>query len=106
MIDSTEYFAVSMLAAYFMFLFGMMYMSWNVERVAQHPTLEYVVDKVRYNLRDLPRVDYTEFLNDSDSGAEEEGEAASEASEEESDEPSVRKRRDRNPVGRMLEQVD
>jgi hypothetical protein len=103
MIDSTEYFAVAMLSAYFMFLFGMIYMSWNVGRVAQNPALEALVDKVRYNLRDLPRVDYREFTNETDSQEEE---AASEASEEESDEPSVRKRRDRNPIANLLDHVD
>jgi hypothetical protein len=106
MIDSTEYFAVAMLSAYFMFLFGMIYMSWNVERVAQNPALEALVDKVRYNLRDLPRVDYREFTNETDSQEEEEEEAASEASEEESDEPSVRKRRDRNPIANLLDHIN
>ena len=66
--------------------------------------MEHIVDKVRYNLRDIPRVDYTQFMSD-DSQSESQ-EAASEASEEESDEPSVRKRRDRNPMGRILEEVD
>ena len=101
--DSTEYFAVAMLSAYFMFLFGMIYMSWNVPRVAQNPALEALVDKIRYNLRDLPRVDYTEFTNETDSQEEE---AASEASEEESDEPSVRKRRDRNPIANLLDHIN
>lgn len=93
-----------MLFAYFMFLFGLFYMARNVEQVAQHPMMEGLVDKVRYNLRDIPRVDYTQFMSD-DSQSESQ-EVTPEASEEESDEPSVRKRRDRNPMGRILEEVD
>lgn len=92
--------------AYFMFLFGLIYMSWNVDRVAQHPMMESLVEKVTYNLRDIPRVNYKEISSDEEGSQSDSQEAASEASEEESDAPSVRKRRDRNPMGRILEQVD
>lgn len=108
MIDS---YALFMLLSYFMFLFGILYMSHNVERVAQHPLMESLAEKIRYNLRDVPRVNYKEISSDDeveekeDSQSEYEDEAASEASQEESDEPSeqVRKRRDRNPISRIME---
>lgn len=74
------------LTFYFMFLGGILFLAWNVERVARDPIIEAVVNKVRYNLREIPRVDYTEMSSDS-----------------EEEQVVVKRRRDRNPIGRMIE---
>ena len=99
-----DYYAFVMLGFYFMFLFGMFYMSQNVERIARNRMLEAVVDKVRYNFRDLPRVNYKEI----DSSSEEDAtpEASEEESEVESEEGIRKRRRDPNPLGRIIEEVD
>ena len=127
MSDIMDSYAFFMLFSYFMFLFGILYMTQNAERVAQHPYMERLVEKIQYNLRDLPRVNYKEISSDEEDsqseslgqeedsqseslGQEEdsqEEEVASEASLEESNEPSeeLRKRRDRNPIGRLIEEI-
>lgn len=93
-IDYAFYNAVIVLAAYFMFLAGIMYMSRNVERVANHRMVEAIVDKVcnGYDLRKLPRVNYKEVSSDED-----------EYMSAQDEEPSPLRHRDRNPIGRILE---
>lgn len=101
----SDSYAIVMLGFYFMFLFGILYMARNVEQVARNRVLEAVVDKVRYNLRDVPRINYAEV----DTSSEEDAtpEASEEESEVESEEEVVRKRRrDPNPMARMIEEVD
>lgn len=113
----TEYYAVTMLMAYFMFLFGILYMTRNVEQIAHHRMVEALVEKlkdnVQYNLRDIARVNYKEV--DSSSEEEDNQDATSEASQEESEVESeevestqmaCKRRRDPNPLARMLDQVD
>lgn len=103
MSDFVDSYSMLMLSAYFLFLFSLIYMSRNVEKVAQHPLMENVADKVRYNLRNIPRVDYTEISSE-DSQSESQ-EVTSEFSQEESDEPSLRKRRNRNAITNLLDQI-
>ena len=105
MMTMNDYYALTMLGFYFVFLFGMMFMTWNIERVAQHPVMETFADKIRYNLRDIPRVNYAE--DDTSSEEDATPEASEEESEVESEEEVVRKRRrDPNPMARMMEEVD
>jgi hypothetical protein len=68
-----------------------MVMANNVNRIANHPMTEQIANKLRYNLRDIPRVDYTELSSD-------EGDQES-TSESES---TLRQRRDPNPMSRMI----
>jgi hypothetical protein len=124
MSDIMDSYAFFMLFSYFMFLFGILYMTQNAERVAQHPYMERLVEKIQYNLRDLPRVNYKEISSDEEDSQSEslekddsqseslekedsQEEVTSEASLEESNEPSeeLRKRRDRNPISRMIEEI-
>jgi hypothetical protein len=117
--------------AYFMFLFGILYMTWNVEQIAHHRMLEALVEKlkdnVHYNLRDIARVNYKEI--DSSSEEEDNQDATSEVSQEESEveseeveseeveseeveseevEPTqtaCKRRRDHNAIGRMIDSI-
>lgn len=89
--------------AYFCFLFGLLYASRNVDRIAEHPTTKAVVEKFTYNLRDLPRVDYKEFSSDESEPEQEQEQVESPMDvDSESDSEGLR-RRDRNPLGRMIE---
>jgi hypothetical protein len=96
-----------MLMFYFMFLFGMFYMTRNVEQIAQNRMMEALVqklqDNVPYNLRDIPRVDYTEPTTSDEEGT---SEASEEESEVEPEQVICKRRRDPNPIGRMIEEVD
>ena len=80
-----EYYVMS---AYFLFIFALLYASRNVERIAGNPTVNHVMEKVSYNLRDLPRVNYKEISSDEEVSEEEE---------------RIRRRRDRNAYSRILE---
>lgn len=80
------------LGAYFLFLLSLMYLANNIGYYANHT--EQFVKTIGYNLRDLPRVDYTE--EDSDL-------SESTASEEEN--LSLRNRRDKNPVSRIISEI-
>lgn len=101
-------------AIYFTFLFALLYASRNVQRIAEHPKTQAVFEKITYNLRKLPRVDYTEILSDEDEEEEQEEEGLESPMEidslmevdSESEEEGLRKRRDRNPLGRMIEATD
>ncbi len=72
-----------------------MYMANNVNRIANHPMTEQIANKLRYNLRDIPRVDYTELSSD-------EGDQESTSESESESEPTLRQRRDPNPMSRMI----
>lgn len=93
-IDYVTLYAFMVLISYFMFLSGIFYTIRNVQNVAYHPLTEALADKVHYNLRDIPRVDYTEPSSDSDSSD----------SFEETEESTLKKRHhDRNPMSRLME---
>ena len=101
-IDYNTY-AFAMLFAYFMFLGGILLATWNIERVAQHRFVEAAVDKVvRYNFRDVPRVNYKEDSSDEDEG-EAEGEDEYEYISDSPEEVRYRNLRDRNPMSRILD---
>jgi hypothetical protein len=87
---------------YFFFIFSLLYASRNVERIAEHPTTKKVMEKVVYNLRDLPRVNYAE-VSEEEQEEEEEEEEEERVIEPSSDEEVVRRRRDRNAYSRILE---
>ena len=95
------------LFSYFLFLFGLLYASRNITQIAEHPASIEAMKRVAYNLRAIPRVDYRESSSDEEMSQEEV------ASPMDIDSPSetpsdteLRQRRDRNPVGRMLEASD
>ncbi len=113
------------LVSYFFFLFGLIFVANNVNRLAAHPAALAVADKIQYNLRDVPRVNYKEISSEEsegedvvDSQQESESDAEDETEEitplpnayrgTESSLASLRQRyrRDRNPVSRILETVD
>ena len=91
------------LFAYFFFLFGLLYASRNVDRIAEHAENLDAMKRVAYNLRAIPRVDYYEPSSDEEMSQEDAGSPMNLDSESETE---VRHRRDRNPVGRMLEASD
>ena len=107
---TTDTFAFIMLMFYFMFLIGMFYMTRNVEQIAQHPIMGTLVqklqDNVRYNFRDIPRVDYTEPATSDEEGTSEASEEESEVQSEEKEQVIHKRRRDPNPIGRLIEEVD
>lgn len=82
------------LIGYFFFIVGLIYMANNIQRFAEHPTTEAIFNSFRYNLRDVPRVNYKEISSD-------------ESESESDDEPitqEVRKRRDRIPMSRIVDE--
>lgn len=94
----THYYPLTMLLAYFMFLFGILYMTQNAQSLAHTRRMKALVDRVQgtvcYNLRDIPRIDYRETGkddNDDDDDQEEEKQkdtgqySTPDASDEESD---------------------
>ena len=81
------------LLCYFFFIFGLIYMANNVNQIADHPMTEQIVNKFRYNLRDVPRVDYTEPVSDE---SEQESDSAHESYS------ALRQRRDPNPISRII----
>jgi hypothetical protein len=119
--------------AYMFFLFGLMLAMNNLQRYTLQPTTEEVIQEVLYNLRNLPRVNYKEeessddeekeegelsegeaevvqTLGESDSEREE-GELSDADDEDEIQTPVrrtglVKRRRELNPVGRILDCVD
>lgn len=52
------------LFSYFLFLFGLLVAANNIPRIAAHPAAEALTEKIRYNLRDIPRVDYSELSSE------------------------------------------
>lgn len=111
------YLQFTILAWYFIMLFSIMIAVRNVDYIANHPRTEQLVNKIRYNLRDIPRVNYKEdsseeeideYYEDIDSEEEKQQNAASEEAEaepvEENDQ-EVRHRRERGAFGRILDEV-
>lgn len=84
------------LGMYFLFLLSLMMLANNVKYVAEHPVTERLINKIRYNLRDVPRVDYKELSDDESSPSD------NEVSEEEF---TLRNRRDTNPISRIIEEA-
>jgi hypothetical protein len=120
------YYESIIMGIYFGFLFTLFFFSQNVQRIADHPRTQAVVQKMAYNLRELPRVDYTELSSEEESeeeelqehkeyDSEEESEDLEEGSEEEDiqspietdswseNEEVVRKRRERNCYSRLVD---
>ena len=95
------------LYAYMVMIMGLLILVNHVPEVA-NSTEEYIRKK-NYNLRDLPRVNYKEVSSDDEDDmvdAKEDEEENSMTSESENeDTPVLRNRRERNPMGRMLDEV-
>jgi flagellar biosynthesis component FlhA len=71
-----------MLFSYFLFLFGLLIGVNNIPYLAAHPVAESLTEKIRYNLRDVPRVDYKETSSDEEDEQEQPQEESSEAEAE------------------------
>ena len=117
-------FEMFMLIGYFFFLMGLVIAANNVQRIAKAQATEAVVNKILYNLRDIPRVDYKEESSDDEEKEEVEeeveekeevdvDEALINADDEDEDEAPkqdpimlVKRRRDLNPISRLLDEVD
>ena len=91
---------VTILMSYFVFIIGLIYMANHMNQIANHPMTEQIISKFRYNLRDVPRVDYKELSSDEDD------QMSTSSSDTEQNEDSVlRQRRDPNPVSRILSEA-
>lgn len=86
------------LGAYALFLLTLLYLAINIHYYTTYGKAEYRVERTMYNLREIPRVDYTEVSS-------EEEEEYEEVSSEEEENPTPRNRRDKNPVSRILEEA-
>ena len=82
------------MSAYFFFIFTLLYAVRNVENIAANPTVHHVMEKVSYNLRDIPRVNYKELSSDDED---------EQVTNSNSEEKLTRRRRDRNAYSRILE---
>ncbi len=69
---------------------GLIYMANNIQRFAEHPAAEAIINTFRYNLRDIPRVNYKEISSDE--------ELESEFEEESENEPVAELRGRRDPI--------
>jgi len=104
MSDYMPYYAFVMLVTYFIFLGGLVFATWNVERIAEHRFTEALVNKFRYDLRDLPRVNYKEVSSDEDvSDSFEEPETSNYDNSYNVTADVVKRRRERNPIGRIMD---
>jgi hypothetical protein len=90
----------AILISYFTFIFGLIYMANHMNQVANHPMTEQIVNKFRYNLRGVPRVDYKELSSDEDDQM-----STSSSDTEQNEDSTLRQRRDPNPVGRIIEET-
>lgn len=75
-----------MLFSYFLFLFGLLIAANNIPRIAAHPAAEALAQKITYNLRDIPRVNYKEPSSDDEEDShQEQGHGSESESESEKD---------------------
>ena len=74
-------------------------MANHMTQVANHPMTERIVNKFRYNLRDVPRIDYKELSSDEDD------QMSTSSAESEPEESVVRQRRDPNPMARVVNEA-
>ena len=88
--------------AYFLFLFALLVAVNNGSQVANYA--EKFVQEKSYNLRDLPRVDYKEVTSEEEDDDEDDDEMS--VSSEEIEQTTLFHRRERNPIGRILETSD
>ena len=103
-IDYMTLYAFMVLSAYFMFLAGIGFATRNVDRIAEHPVTEALMNKFHYNLRDIPRVDYKEPSSDEDlSEAPEESETSEFNNSYNGTADLVKRRRDRNAYNRIMD---
>ena len=98
---------ILVLYAYMMLLLGLMFLVNHVPEVAEAAD-NYVRTKT-YNLRDIPRVNYKEE-SESESESEEEMEdcdcdSAAAAVHSEDEKLTLRRRRQTNPLGRILDEA-
>lgn len=90
------YLELLVLVFYLAMLYSMVFAVQHVEFIANHPRTEQLVHKITYNLRNVPRVNYKEVSSE---------EEMSESSEEDVKEQELRRRRDPNPMSRIIEEV-
>ena len=115
-------FEMIVLVAYFIFLLGLMYAANNIQQIRYSQVAEQAIENVLYNLRDLPRVNYKESSenenvsdndndneNDNVSENEDENDNVSDAlSGPEEELPSdygLKRRRDHNPISRLIDEI-
>jgi cytoskeletal protein RodZ len=97
----------TILFGYFLFIVGLIYMANNVEFLAEHPTTQAICNTFRYNLRDVPRINYKEISSD-ESESESDTESIPESESATEDEPTVNEvhhRRDRIPMSRIVSEL-
>lgn len=100
-------FEFAFLGIYFTFLLLLLFSVQNVETIANSAAAQRVAEKIQYNLRDLPRINYREPQSDEDLSDQSDGEQEDASSEEIAEaEPLVKRRREPNPLARMLEAMD
>jgi hypothetical protein len=93
------------LIGYLFFITSLIFMANNIQRFAEHPTTEAIFNSFRYNLRDIPRVNYKEISSDeSESESEQEQEQEQDSSDDEHIIQEVRKRRDRISMSRIVDE--
>lgn len=92
-----------MLYAYLMFILGLMFLVNNVPTVAAKVE-EYVPLKT-YNLRDIPRVNYKEESEEEEEEMEDCDCNSAGAAIHSEDEKVTLRRRERNPLGRLLDET-
>lgn len=97
------YLEVLVLVFYLAMLYSMVFAVQNVEFIANHPRTEQIVNKITYNLRNAPRVNYKEVSSEEEmSESSDEDLVASSVPEKEQE---VHRRRDPNPMSRIIEEV-
>ena len=94
------YIEAAILISYFTFIFGLIYVANHMNQVANHPMTEQIINKFRYNLRDIPRVDYKELSSDEDDQM-----STSSSDTEQTQDSTVRQRRDPNPMSRIIDEA-
>lgn len=102
----------TILLGYFLFIVGFIYVVNNIQMVAEHPATEAIYNSFRYNLRDMPRVNYKEISSDEESESEfdtqELNQYESESISESEDTQEVqepRRRRDPISISRIVGEV-
>lgn len=89
---------------------GLIYGANNIHFIANHPTTEQFVDTIRYNLRALPRVDYTEVVSEEENSEDDGYSSPSEEHSEQDENPEIlatglKRRRDPNVFSRIVEET-
>jgi hypothetical protein len=102
----TPQFQIAFLGIYFTFLLVLIFSVQNVDAIANSEAAQKIAEKIKYNLRDIPRVNYREPQSDEDVSDQSDEEQEDASSVEISEAGCVRRRRDPNPLSRMLDATD